>query len=135
MKPNLAGFRRAQERLREEFGEEVVFLQDAVVTFPPDVAVDDDGQPFDPFAAPASSAQASAAVKCSVAWKPMDAEGSAIGWVDRQHVMLIASSAATSAVEGADEFLLRGERWQTTSIELDGLGGVSRLLVFGRKAS
>lgn len=135
MKPNLAGFRAAQERLRGEFGEAVVFLQDAVVTFSPDVAVDEAGRPFDPFAQPASSAQSSAVVKCSVAWRPMDAEGGAMGWVDRQHVMLIASSAATSAVEGANEFLLRGERWQTDSFQLDGLAGVSRLLVFGRKSS
>jgi hypothetical protein len=134
-RPNLAGFRRAQERKRELFGEDVTFVADPAVTFAAAVAVDPDtGRPYDPFAVPETEVPSSTVVRCGVAWRSMDAEGGAAGWVDRQHVTLIAPPEAEATVRAASEFLLRESRWQIESSQLDGLAGVDRLLVHGRKA-
>lgn len=135
---DLAGFADAQRRLRDQFGESVVFLQPPTFSFPAGTQIDpDSGQPFDPAVTPTASAQASAAVNCSVAFAAQDdaeREGPA-GFVDRTRVMLIADIADRDACEGAVTAVLRGENFQITSMKPDGIGGLQRWLTYARRSA
>jgi hypothetical protein len=138
--PDLAGFADAQERLRGEFGEEVAFLFPAEVTWPADTAIDpESGEPYDPAVRAASSAVASAAVDCTIAFKAINRAGvsgnetnSPIGVVPSTHIMAICGSAAASAASGAIHMDVRGERFHVTSQKFDGVGGLQRFLSYGR---
>lgn len=139
--PDLAGFTEAQRRGRELFGEDVVFLEAAEVTFAPDVPLDPEtGEPFDPTVRPSASAQASAVVNCNVAFKAInragiggDVTGGALGEMERTHVMLIADIDDRATIEGAREFEVRGDRFLISSAKPDGIAGVQRMLVYGRR--
>lgn len=138
MEPDLAGFRDAQDRLRDHFGSIVTMLGDVQVSFPPGTRLDPQtGRPYDPTVEPSSSAQATSVVKANVAYRPMagdPSEPAAIGWVDTAEVMLNLASAAASAASGANAFLIRDERYQVVANHFDGIGDApDRYLIFGRK--
>lgn len=135
--PDLAGFADAQERLRNAFGEECQFLQKASVTFGVDVAIDPETNlPFDPFEAPSSSGQASASGLCTVAFRARGLdnkdEASPAGWMAGAHVLLISSSGLLPMVSGAVTVEVRDARYKVISMKLDGIGGVQRLVTYGR---
>lgn len=139
MEPDLAGFRDAQERLRDHFGSIVTMLGDVQVSFPPGTRLDPQtGRPYDPTVQPVASAQVTAVVKANVTYKPMAGDPSkpaAIGWIDTAEVMLSLASAAASAASEANAFLIRGERFQVVANHFDGIADVpDRYLIFGRKA-
>lgn len=140
--PDLAGFAEAQDRLRAQQGEDVVFLQRAEVTFAPGVPLDPQtGRPYDPMVEPVASGQASATVRCGVAFRALSRSGQGageaaagpIGFMETDHVMLNAPLAAASAIAGAVDFVLRGGRYQITAQKVDGIGGVTRRLIYGRR--
>jgi hypothetical protein len=134
--PDLAGFTDAQQRLRERFGEPVVFLSDVQLQFAAGTQFDaETGMPYDPVLEPTASAQASATVRCDVAFRAIgnEVDFSALGAVEQTHVMLIADIADRAACEPCDEFVCRGERFQVTAQKPDGIGGLQRWLVFGRR--
>lgn len=135
--PDHAGFADAQGRLREMQGRDVTFLGPKVQTWPPDTPLDDDGQPYDPFVAPQTEAQSEAIVRCSVAFRAQgsDAGGEEaagpMGWMDRQHVLLVAPIASEGVVH--DQFRLDGDTYQITGTARDAIGPVTRFLVYGRR--
>lgn len=139
--PDLAGFADAQRRHRGHFGEDVTFLQPVEVTFPPGTPLDpDSGEPYDPTIRPVASAQASAVVKCNVAFiarqsagREYDATAGALGEMERTHVMLICDITDRPVIEPATSFLLRGERFAVSSSKPDALATVQRFLVYGRR--
>lgn len=141
MEPDLAGFADAQERLRDAFGELVVFLKPVEATWPPGTPLDPEtNRPYDPVVLPSSSGQASAVVNCDLAYRPWgriggagEVEWTALGGLETAHILLIASSGAASAIEGSSEFVVRDERYKVTSIMPDGVGEVQRTVVQGRK--
>lgn len=142
MLANLAGFADAQERLRQQFGETVVFLQPPVFTYPGGTPIDPDtGRPYDPVIVPTSSAQASAVVNCDVAYeayragRDRDSDVGAIGFVDRAHIMLIADLTASAACAGAESVRLRGATYKITAMKPDGVGALQRWLTFARKGT
>lgn len=138
MDADLAGFAAAQQRLRGQFGEQVVFLQAPSFTYPDGTQVDpDNGQPFDPAVTPTSSAQASAVVNCNVAYRSTSDsdEESAIGFLDRTHLMLIADIADRAACEGAVTVVLRGQRFQVTAMKPDGIASTQRWLTYARRSA
>lgn len=137
MDPDLAGFSEAQQRLRSAFGEPVVFLAPVESVWPDGTPVDPEtNRPYDPVLAATSSGQASALVNATVAVRPYgkpEAEWTALGATERDHVMLISDIAAASACEGAESFVVRDESYKVTAMRPDGIGGVQRWLTFGRK--
>jgi hypothetical protein len=139
VEPDLAGFAAAQERHRELFGEDVLFLFAATEEWPAGTPLDpESGRPYDPTVEAVASAQASAVVRCNVAYRGGlvdDARFEAVGVFEASDVLCIAPSAAASAIEPAVSFVARGERWQLTRTMFDGVAGVQRLLVYGRLAS
>lgn len=135
--PDLAGFADAQHRLREAFGEPVIFLHPPVETWPPGTALDPEtGRAYDPMIEPDTTAQASATVICDVATRPFsndDVEVAPVGLVEREHQMLACDLGYASAASGAVEYEVRGARYAITSQRADGIGGLQRFLTFGRR--
>lgn len=137
MKPDLAGFRAAQQRKRDELGEDVLFLHEPSITFPPGTPTDPEtGRPYDPVLTPTASARASAIVRCAVAvdWGTReDVEDTPAGIFARGDVMAIAPSGAASAIDGAIELEVRGVRYSVRSQTFDGVAGIDRFLTIGEK--
>ena len=74
-------------------------------------------------------------MKCDVVFTTAgpDVEFSAAGTTERTHVMLIADIDDAPAIGPALEFECRGEGYRVTSQKADGIGGLQRYLVWGRK--
>lgn len=138
-RPNIAGFRDAMERKREELGEEILFLGDASVTFPPGTPTDPEtGHPYDPVLTPTASARASATATCEVAFRStgrqeLQERAGAFGWVENTNVLLIAGSGVASRVVGMTEFVCRGDHFEIRARKFDGVVGVDRYLIWGAK--
>lgn len=135
MKPDVAGFREAQSRKRQELGEDVVFLGEVLLTFPEGTRIDPEaGRPYDPTVQPTASGQASASVRCGVAFRPVteDATATAAGWTDESHVMLNAPYPFPGEWL---EFRLRGARYKIVSIKSDAIGEGDpwRTIIQGRR--
>lgn len=141
VRPDLAGFVEAQDKLRQELGEDIVFLGDVTVIYAPGVQVDaQTGRAYDPMVNPVSSGVASAAVRCGVTFKAINRAGiggesevAAVGVFDSDHVMLNAPLTASAATASAVSFVARGDTYKITARKLDGIGILSRLLIFGRR--
>lgn len=139
--PDLAGFADAQRRLRDGFGEQITFLQDAVVTFPPNTVFDpESGEPMDPTIVPTASAQASAAVKCDVYFRAISRGGTGkeeiqtpAGIFPSSHLMLIADITDRATCEPCNECIVRGDRMKIETQKPDGIGAVQRWLVYVRR--
>lgn len=135
--PDHTGFRDAQRKLREHFGEPVEFLTPASHAYPPGTQLDPEtSEPYDPAIRPINTQDSSTAVTCDVALRTAiegEADFSAIGAVEQSHVMLIADIDDRGLCEPADRFILRGEIFRVIAQKPDGVGGVQRWLVFGRR--
>lgn len=141
--PDLAGFKEAQDRHRQQQGENIVFLGEVLLTFSPGTPLDPQtGRPYDPMIQPTGSAVSSAAVRCGVAFRAVDRAGvsggadvSAAGRFDSNHVLLNAPIAAASAVVGAKAFILRAEEYKITASKTDGISqdAQHRWIVYGRR--
>lgn len=139
--PDLEGFAEAMDRKRILLGEDVIFLSDAVVSFPPGTPLDpESGVPLDPLVEATASAQASAGVRASVYFRAVtrgggggsDSADTPAGRGEHTHVMLILPPAGASAASGCGEFVLRGERYLIDSQKLDApVRGADRWLVYG----
>lgn len=139
MEPDIDGFVAAQRELRDAFGEEIVFTGSVTVTWPVDTEIDPEtGEPYDPLIEPVSSGSPqTATVKCNVAFRTAPttagAEFAAFGAVENDHVMLIADIDDQSTIEPMTDFTCRGARFKIESKRPDGVGGVQRFLVYGRR--
>lgn len=139
--PDLPGFKDAQQRLRDHFGEEVTFLGPPEEEWDPSVPIDPETKrPYDPVIEADTRTQPETVVKCNVVFKAInragisgEAEATALGWVEGAAVMLIADISEMDSIADAVEFLVRDERWKVTATHVDGIGGTQRYLVYGRK--
>ena len=133
---NMDGFVAAQRKLRSQFGEEITFFGPPIVTWPPDTPIDPQtGTPYDPTIEAVDNVSQEVRVKCNVVFTAAgpDVEFSAAGTTERTHVMLIADIDDAPAISPALEFECRGEGYRVTSQKADGIGGLQRYLVWGRK--
>lgn len=135
--PDLAGFGDAQHRLRTHFGEPIVFIWPADVTWSPGTKLDDEtGKPYDPTVQPTATDPDNRLAVADVATRPFnteDVEFAAPGMVEREHVMLAMDLPYASAASGADAFMVRGAEYKLSSSRQDGIGELQRFLVFGRR--
>jgi hypothetical protein len=137
---DLAGFRDAQRRLRNEFAEEVTFLLPEQFEYPAGTPIDPEtGEPYDPTVVPTVASAASAVVRCNVAFNTRNRsdeqqiQSGALGVFEQTHVMLIADIAAASAIAPAVEFDVRDARYKIEAQKPDGIGELQRYLVWGRQ--
>lgn len=139
--PDIAGFTDAMQRLRSQFGEDVVFLGEASVTFPDGTPIDpENGWPYDPTIRPIASGQASATVKCDIFFRSLPRGGGAgeasqgpAGIRDDTLLMLIADISDRDSIDMAQEFVARGDRFKIEAKKADGIGGIQRYLVYGKQ--
>jgi hypothetical protein len=138
--PDYAGYKEAQERLRNQLGEAVVLLAPLVATYPPGTVIDpESGEPLDPLVKPTASGEASALVKGRVAYTPVrrggvpQAGATPIGWMSEANIVVILSSGAASAAKGAAAMVVREERYAIRDAQVDGIAGIDRYLLFGQK--
>lgn len=135
-RPDIAGFRDAMERKRGEMSEEILFLAEVSVTFPPGTPTDPEtGKPYDPVLVPTASARASATAMCEVAYRTtgIQEEAGAFGYVENTDVMLIAGSGVASRVVGMTGFVCRGDHFEIRAQKFDGVVGIDRYLIWGAK--
>lgn len=138
-KPDIAGYRAAQERKRGFFGVEVTFFYGVTgEVWPEGTLLDPEtSRPIDWTVEPVSSgAQASGSIPVGVAYRSSQdpSDPAAIGWVEQAEVMLIANLDDAPVASGAATFLLRDERYQVVANGFDGIAAESdRYLVWGRR--
>jgi hypothetical protein len=141
--PDLAGFIDAEQRLRTAFAEEVRFIFASDDTYPPGTVLDpESGRPMDPLVAPASSLPHTLSVQANVAYRTGGLRSGSItgqsavsraGVFEEGQIIVIVSATVGATVEGALEFLARGERWKVTAQVFDGIGGIQRHVSYGDK--
>lgn len=126
--PDIAGFRAAQQRLKDYFASTVRFLlpsQDTV--WPVDTGIDPEtGLPYDPVIEPVSGGDPVVVEKMAeVAYSPRpfsdEAEVSMVGFEESATVMLILDFADYPDVKRATAFEVFGERYKITEFRADGL--------------
>lgn len=136
MQPDLAGFRDAHVRARAAFAEDVEFVLDAEVTFPPGTPIDPEtGEPYDPLvtgSAVVPRVTASANIARSMGRKDVD-DWQPLGSLELGDMLLIMDVATASAASAAVSFSARGESYRVRATRFDGIGGIDRFLVFGER--
>jgi hypothetical protein len=135
VEPDLAGFRAAQDRARELFGEAVIMLAPVVVAeWPAGTALDPEtNQPFDPTIQPVSSGQASASVNAVVMQRvPSDVaeRATAIGDLSTYSLILDVSPADHALASAATRAVVRDDVYQVARWLPDGVKGTDRWLAF-----
>lgn len=138
---DLAGFAAAQRRLRANFGEPITFLGPPVSTWPPDTPLDPETNlPYDPVLAATTTTNEQSVVNCDVVYKAVNRAGiggasetSALGWIETGNMMLIADISDRALIDGKASFIARGEHWDIHATVADGIGGIQRYLIYGRK--
>lgn len=133
--PDFAGFKEAQERLRELAGVDATFLIAAAPTWPDGTPLDPEtGRPYDPFLEPVDpQADAEIVVRASFVSKPLlseDPAASPIGAQDRGGATLIVTPEDYAAVKGAYRVRVGSETWELQEWRNDIVGGMERWLAY-----
>lgn len=137
--PDLAGFRDAQDRLRQALGQDIVFQIPVAKTWGPDVSLDPEtGEPYDPTAVPVSGGGVTTVtVRATVIFRPIkrgdedQVTGVAGGVMNDQNVALLVAATDFTEIEPATGFVLNGKDYSITDIMPDGLGEIDRYVVYG----
>lgn len=141
--PNIAGFKEAQERLRDKLGFDVTFYTPLPLTYPPGTPTDPEtGVPYNPTIRPTASGFASASVRCSVVNRVFglsrtgvedQTESTALGIMSNTSLGLIMSEEDWPDVDEATEFEHLGIRYEIRDDTPDSLGGATRHVVVGEQ--
>lgn len=138
--PDIAGFRDAQNRLREVLGQDVTFHVPEAVTWDPAVALDPEtGQPYDPTTVPTSGGgHADVVIRVSVVFRTIrrgavedQVIDQPVGVMNDGTVALLIAQADYAAIQDATEFVLNGKDYRITDILPDGIGEIDRYVAFG----
>jgi hypothetical protein len=139
--PDLAGFRAAQQRLRESMGATVTFLIPAshdAGDYAPGTSFDpESGLPFDPLAERTTDdVPTEVVVVASVVHRPIDtdvrdsAQNSPIGLINSDNVALLISTTDYPLVQAATEVEVWGDRYSITEMRADGVNVVDRYVIY-----
>ncbi len=139
MQPDLAGFREAQARLREEMGVDVTFRIPVAAVWPVGTPLDPQtGRPYDPTVEPQSGGSFTNVVKrVGLVFRPIkvnveDPVGDEVqGGIRHGESLALAVSVADHPdIEDATQLNLEGTEFAVTSIIVDP-GLDDRYIVFG----
>lgn len=139
--PDLAGFRDAAVRMRQEMGTDVPFFTRSQGGFPPGTPIDPETQlPFDPTVPESGSAWASASFRVGVYTKPVqgamddDVFANAVGWFREGHIVLDMAPADADAAQDATEVEWNGSRYEISDRGGSEIRNVEhRRLIFARR--
>jgi hypothetical protein len=137
--PDIAGFADAQDRLRQQFGQNITFKVPQAKTWPAGTAIDpESGEPYDPTVVPTSGANPTLVTKkVNVIFKPLipgradDVERVPLGVKQTKGAALLASPADYPDIQGAVSFELNGREYRVSDQVPDGLTTVQRYVIFG----
>lgn len=135
--PDIAGFKAAQDRLREVLGRAVLFHLPVPPQYAPDVQLDPEtGEPYDPTVVPISGGGTTdVAITAGVVTTVIEASDEAdiklgpAGVRSGESVALIIAPADKASVEDATAFSLDGIRYAITDLRFD--GSSDRWVCFG----
>lgn len=141
--PNLEGFREAQVTLRQKFGEDVPFFTPSETEYPEGTPLDpESGLPYDPTILPLASGFASAVVRASVVFRPIQGTRDStrttpIGDIEEGSVVVMVSPQdfEEEDLDEATEMEIHGERYRIKQTEYDQLGDgpPHRVIVHGEE--
>lgn len=148
--PDLQGFRDAQTQLREQFGEEVLFLAPDDAEWPPGTPIDPEtNEPYDPTIEavyPSGGMIDLERIVCSIVYRPMglsrrgiadDIQTTAVGNFEEGAIVLIADPGdyADNDIATATQFVVHNEVYVISQTEEDqlGPGDVQRILIYGEQ--
>lgn len=143
MEANLAGFRDAQARLREQFGQTIPFFIPLEATWPAGTPLDPEtGQPYDPTITPESGGDFAQLdiEKVSVVYRPMglsrrgvedDVRSTAIGRMEEgMAALIIGPETWDDEIENATEAIVNLERYTIRQTDLDLDFGTGRHIIY-----
>lgn len=139
--PDIAGFLDAQNRLRDNMGHDVDFMVRVPAVWPEDVALDDDGSPYDPTVEPLSGGGLEAVTKrVGVIYKqasPMRPGAATrfepIGEMSGIDLILDVNAADRADIQTAVQVWLNEQRFKIVEWVPGGLGKIDRYLVYGQE--
>lgn len=137
--PDLAGFKQAQEELRQHFGQDVTFHFAPKLSYPEGTPLDpESGRPYDPQIEGEEETPKTVDVKCNVAFRPVrglaeDTVESPIGNIKSNECVLIMSIEQWETVDEAVAFSVKGDRYRLKKSTEDGIGSDYRQLVWGER--
>ncbi len=136
--PNFAGFREAQNRLRETFGKDLNFFSYPPIEYPPGTQLNpESGEPYDPEVTPVSEEKVTTTVRCSVITRPVNgspprdqATKKALGWLKQEGIVLSVDISDYHLVRDATEVEYAGDTYTIRDDHHDYLGEYDRWLFF-----
>jgi hypothetical protein len=137
--PNFDGFREAQKRLRQQFGQDVTWISYTDGAYPPGTQINPEtGEPYDPTIERINgSGEVRTIVKASVVSRQISGSGKdqvtkkALGWLEEGGVVFIVDTDDYHLVRDATEVEYAGDRYTIRDDAHDFLGPVDRWLFWG----
>lgn len=137
--PDLPGMKDAQATLRQYTGEDVIFYTPTGEEWPPGTVLDpESGKPFDPLIDPIASGFSSAAVRCNLAFRPVQGLNdqvaeTPVGDIELGQIVAILDIDDKVTIVDATEFEAKGDRWKIKQMKDDGIGSNYRTLIWGER--
>lgn len=137
--PDFEGFADAQVRLRQQFGQDVIFYSGGSASYASGVSLNDDGVPFDPSIKPIASGKTATTVRVSLVNRPMGlsrrgidntVERQAIGWLEAGGIVAIVDAEDWHLLADAEEAQWADEYYAIRQSDHDFLGPVDRYLLY-----
>lgn len=136
--PNFAGFADAQRRLRQQFGQDLVWISYPESEYPPGTEINPEtGEPYDPEVQPINGGEVRTNVSCNVVSRQISGSGKdqvtkkALGWLEEGGVVFIVETSDYHLVRDATEVEYAGDRYTIRDDAHDFLGPVDRWLFWG----
>lgn len=137
--PNLAGFREAQGRLRQQLGTDATFSVPTAATYDPAEPIDPEtGRPFDPFADPTvgTGEPREEVVRATVSDPAGQSDESVVspaGRISVNAIVLDVDVADRVRIEGATHVTVFGDRFKVEEGRSSGLDVADRFLVYAER--
>lgn len=135
--PNFAGFREAQERLRDHFGQDLIFTTPGEKTWPEGTEINSDtGLPYDPEVTPVESPQTQVHVSCNVVKDGVGSGGNdeatktAAGWLKDGGIVIIVDISDWNLVRNATTVVYADDTYTIRDSRHDFIGSVDRYLIW-----
>jgi hypothetical protein len=138
-RPDIAGFRDAQQRLRQEFGVDAVFFVPGDSSWPADTPLDPEtGKPYDPFLEPEVPGVAQQiTVHCSFVHRPLvdvDPDATPLGAADQGSAALIVPLDRYQEVKRATRVTVGEDVWDVQMFRYDVALTVPRWIAYLERA-
>lgn len=133
MRPDLEGFRAAQERLIDEMGQVVTWNIEGAETYPPGTVLDPEtGKPMDPRIEPETSDDSTETFKARIVSRPLTSDKvteTAMGLLRAGQIGAIIKVADRPKIENASSAVIMERTYVVKDIIEDGIEQTNRYVV------